>query len=162
MVYNEEVEDHIEHVKQVLERLRQFSLYIKLSKCLFNTTKVDFLSYVVGVVGILMDLRRIATIRDWPTPTTYREIQIFIRFSNFYRRFIIWYSVVMAPITDLLKGMKKGKKHGSFIWTMKADHTFRMIKECFQYTPLLQHFNPKKPIQLEYDAYIIGLSGIMS
>jgi Reverse transcriptase (RNA-dependent DNA polymerase) len=64
MMYSEEVEDHIKHVKQVLKRLRQFGLYAKLSKCLFNTTKVDFLGYVVGVAGILMNLRRVATIRD--------------------------------------------------------------------------------------------------
>jgi hypothetical protein len=64
MVYSEEVEDHIKHVKQVLERLRQFSLYAKLSKCLFNTIKVDFLGYVMGVVGISMDLRRVVIIRD--------------------------------------------------------------------------------------------------
>jgi hypothetical protein len=62
MMYSEEVEDHIKYVKQVLERLRQFGLYIKLSKCLFNITKVDFLSYVIEVVGILMNLCRIATI----------------------------------------------------------------------------------------------------
>jgi hypothetical protein len=74
MVYSEEVEDHIEHIKQVLEHLRQFSLYVKLSKCLFNTTKVDFLSYVVGVAGISMDLRRVATIRDWLTLIIYYEI----------------------------------------------------------------------------------------
>jgi hypothetical protein len=85
MMYSKKVKDHIEYVKQVFERLRQFGLYAKLSKCLFNTTEVDFLSYVMGVAGISMDLRRVATIRDWPTLIIYHEIQVFIRFSNFYR-----------------------------------------------------------------------------
>jgi hypothetical protein len=74
MMYNKKVKDHIEHIKQVLECLRQFSLYIKLSKCLFNIIEVDFLSYVMEVAGISMDLRKVATIRDWPTLVTYHEI----------------------------------------------------------------------------------------
>jgi hypothetical protein len=84
MVYSERVKDHIEHVLKILERLKQYSLYAKLSKCLFSVIEVEFLGYIMGVAGVLMDLRRVATIRDWPTPTTYCEIQIFIRFSNFY------------------------------------------------------------------------------
>jgi RNase H-like domain found in reverse transcriptase len=108
-----------------------------------------------------MDYRRVATIRDWPTPTTYCEIQIFIRFSNFYRRFIIRYSVVVALITDLLKGIEKGRKYGPFVWTVEADQAFRLIKECFQKAPLLQHFNNRKPSQVESDACITRLSGIL-
>jgi hypothetical protein len=64
MIYNKKVEDYIKHIKQVLKRLRQFDLYIKLSKCLFNTTKMNFLSYVIRVAGISMNLRRVAIIRD--------------------------------------------------------------------------------------------------
>jgi hypothetical protein len=89
MMYLERVEDHKEHVRKVLERLRQYNLYTKLSKCLFSIKELEFLDYIMGILGISMDYRRVATIRDWLTLTIYREIQIFIRFSNFYRWFII-------------------------------------------------------------------------
>jgi Reverse transcriptase (RNA-dependent DNA polymerase) len=64
MMYNKKVKNHIKHIKQVLKRLRQFSLYVKLFKCLFNITKVDFLGYIMRVVGILIDLCKVATIQD--------------------------------------------------------------------------------------------------
>jgi hypothetical protein len=65
-------------------------------------------------------------------------------------------------MTDLLKGMVKGRKHGPFIWTGEAEHAFRTLKECFQTAPLLQHFDPRKPTQVECDACIIGVGGILS
>jgi hypothetical protein len=64
MMYSERVEDHKEHVRKVLERLRQYSLYAKLSKCLFSIKELEFLGYIVGILGISMDYRRVATIRD--------------------------------------------------------------------------------------------------
>jgi Reverse transcriptase (RNA-dependent DNA polymerase) len=121
IVYSERVEDYKEHVRKVLERLRQYNLYTKLSKCLFSIEELEFLGYIVEILGILMDYRRVVTIRDWLTPTIYYEIQIFIRFSNFYRRFIIRYLVVVALMTDLLKGIEKGRKYGSFMWIVKID-----------------------------------------
>jgi Reverse transcriptase (RNA-dependent DNA polymerase) len=84
MMYSERVEDHKEYMRKVLERLQQYSLYTKLSKCLFSIKELEFLDYIMRILGISMDYRRVAIIRDWLTPTTYRKIQIFIRFSNFY------------------------------------------------------------------------------
>jgi RNase H-like domain found in reverse transcriptase len=65
-------------------------------------------------------------------------------------------------MTDLLKGIEKGRKYGPFMWTVEADQAFRLIKECFQKAPLLQHFDNRKPSQVESDAYITRLLGILS
>ena len=70
--------------------------------------------------------------------------------------------MVAAPLTDLLKGMKKGKKKGPFLWVAEAEQAFRALQACFLDAPLLQHFNPEKQSQVETDAFIIGLSGILS
>jgi Reverse transcriptase (RNA-dependent DNA polymerase) len=64
MVYSERVEDHKEHVRKVLERLQQYNLYAKLSKCLFSVEELEFLDYIIGILGILIDYYRVATIRD--------------------------------------------------------------------------------------------------
>jgi hypothetical protein len=64
MVYLERVEDHKEHVRKVLERLQQYNLYTKLSKCLFSIKELEFLGYIIGILDISMDYRRVATIRD--------------------------------------------------------------------------------------------------
>ena len=83
--------------EQVLGRLRQFQLYANLSKCQFNTTQVEFLGFIVSTEGIKMDEERVKTIRDWPTPKTYREVQVFLGFANFYRRFIFEFSRIAQP-----------------------------------------------------------------
>lgn len=162
LIYSFAAEDHADHVRAVLERLRQYSLYVKLSKCEFHASEVDFLGYRIGVAGISMDMRRVQTITEWPTPNSFRDIQVFIGFVNFYRRFIYAFSRVVAPITDLLAGMEKGKKSGPFTWTEKADSAFRELKDCFTHAPLLQHFDPEKVSKLETDASGAGIAGIIS
>ena len=102
------------HVKQVLHQLRSYGLYIKLSKCAFDTRQVEFLGFVVGDSGVSMEPSRIATIQDWPVPKSFKQVQVFLGFANFYRRFINRYSAIARPLTGLLKGSQNGKKKGPF------------------------------------------------
>jgi Reverse transcriptase (RNA-dependent DNA polymerase) len=115
MIYSYAVEKHANDVRKVLARLRQFNLFVKLFKCVFSTDEVEFLGYYVGVRGVSMNPRRVAIILEWPVPTSFQAIQVFLGFANFYRRFIFTYSIVMASITDLLRGMENGKKTSPFI-----------------------------------------------
>ena len=131
-------------MNRVLDRLKEYSLYIKLSKCKFFTREVDFLGYRVGVDGVSMDPSRVSAIQEWPVLKSFRDIQVFLGFANFYRGFIHRYSAVVAPITDLLVGMKAGKKTGPFEWTEEADAAFRTLKDCFSDAPMLAHFDPER------------------
>jgi hypothetical protein len=97
---------------EVLKRLRKFALYASFKKCKFFTDTVEFLSYIVSVVGVSMDKSRIAIVEEWPRLKTFREVQVFISFTNFYRRFIRSYSKIVVPLTSLNKGAKTGKKSG--------------------------------------------------
>ena len=116
LIFSETPADHWRHVKEVLQRLRQFQLYANRKKYEFFTTRVEYLGFIVSTAGVEMDARRVETIRDWPTPKTYREVQVFLGFANFYRRFIHYYSAIIAPLTSLLKGSKDGKKTGPLEW----------------------------------------------
>jgi hypothetical protein len=91
------------HVTKVLERLREYGLYCKAEKCEFSVKKVGFLGFVISPDGIEMEADRIATIEDWPTPKSVKDVQVLMGFTNFYRRFVKKYAKVTAPITDLLK-----------------------------------------------------------
>jgi RNase H-like domain found in reverse transcriptase/Reverse transcriptase (RNA-dependent DNA polymerase)/Integrase zinc binding domain/Chromo (CHRromatin Organisation MOdifier) domain len=162
MVFSERVEDHAKHVREVLDRLRQYDLFVKISKCAFSVKEVEFLGYIVNTSGVKMDPARVATIVEWPTPRSYREIQVFLGFANFYRRFIHEYSKIVKGMTDLLIGMEMGRKKGPFNWTEEAEAAFQEIKTCFTQAPLLQHFDPTKPCQVETDASGGGLSGSFS
>ena len=161
-IYSDSREEHEHHVRQVLDRLRTYGLYCKLSKCEFSIEEITFLGYVVGVAGVSMDPRKVQTILEWPIPESYRDIQVFLGFANFYRRFISHYSKVVKEITDLLIGMKKGKKTGPFIWSAGAEHAFNKLKELFTTAPILQHYDPNRRTRVETDASGFALSGVLS
>jgi hypothetical protein len=84
---------------RVLERLRKFKIYCNLKKCRFSTTEVKFLGFIVSTKGGLMDTSRVDTITEWPEPTSFQDLQVFLGFANFYRRFIEGYSRVAQPLT---------------------------------------------------------------
>jgi hypothetical protein len=162
IIYSFPGESHADRVREVLERLRKASLFVKLSKCEFSTDAIDFLGYRIGVAGISMDMSRVRTIQEWPIPESFRDIQVFMGFCNFYRRFIYRFSAVTAPLTDLLKGMQKGRKTGPFQLTAEARQAFSMLQQCFMQAPLLQHFDPKKISRVETDASGDGIGGVLS
>ena len=162
LIYSDSEEEHWEHIEKVLERLRQFKLYAKLSKCQFAVKTVEFLGFVLSPNGVAMEKSRVETIKDWPKPRTFRELQVFLGFTNFYRRFIRHYSKIASSLTDLLKGSKSGRKLGPFVFGADAETAFEQLKKAFMQAPLLRHFDPKKPIRLETDASGFAIAGILS
>ena len=133
-----------------------------MSKCKFSTDTVEFLGFVIGPDGVAMESSRMEMILKWPVPCTYREIQVFLGFTNFYRRFIANYSKIATPLTALLKGSKNGKKTGPYILTKEAKEAFQKLKAAFATAPVLQHFDPKKPIHIETDASGFAVAAILS
>jgi len=99
---------------------------------------------------------------EWPEPTSYREVQVFFGFANFYRRFIAKYSKIVSPLTAMLQGSKNGQKTGLYIMSPEAKKAFRRLREAFVTAPVLRHFDPKKPIRIETDASGFALAGIIS
>ncbi len=162
LIYSENEADHIDHVKQVLDRLRRFSLFANLKKCEFFTTEVEFLGFIVTIHGVAMDKRRVTAIQEWPKPKSYHDVQVFLGFVNFYRRFIHHYSQIAGPLTDLLKGSTKGIKTGPFEWSVAAEHAFTQLRDSFTDAPLLRHFDPDLPIRVETDASEFALAGILT
>ncbi|EDN03595.1 hypothetical protein HCAG_01460 [Histoplasma mississippiense (nom. inval.)] len=162
LIFSKTEKEHDTHVREVLDRLKQHQLYANTEKCSFYTQEIDFLGYIVGVDGISMDRSRVSAIEDWPAPRTYREVQVFLGFANFYRRFIYAYSRIAAPLTDLLKGSVKGRKTGPFILTQDAVRAFEELKQAFADATMLNHFDPGLPSQCETDASGNGVCGIFS
>jgi len=162
LIYSASYDQHISDVRMVLKRLRQWQLYANLSKCEFFTQEVEFLGYIVGTAGIAMDQRRVATIDEWEPPKTYRELQVFLGFANFYRRFVAGYSKITAPLSDLLKGSKNGIKLGPFEFPPRAEEAFKRLKQAFMSAPMLRHYDPAKPTRLETDASGFALAGVIT
>jgi hypothetical protein len=109
-----------------------------------------------------MDESRIEIIIEWPESRSFRNIQIFLDFANFYRRFIRDYSRIAAPLTSILKGNINGRKIDSFKFKEVARAAFKLLKAFFIRAPMLIHFNPSRPIKIETDILKFAIAGILS
>jgi hypothetical protein len=115
LIYLRNEDKYYNYIRQVLTRLRKNNLFYKLSKYEFNIREVEFLGFLIGTEGIRADPERICSIIEWPELKSFYNIQVFLGFTNFYRRFIHRYSQVTVGLTDLLQGIEKGCKSGPFI-----------------------------------------------
>jgi hypothetical protein len=156
LIYSDTLEEHYQHVTSVLETLRKAGLFAKAEKCEFHQHSVEFLGFIVGRDGITMDVKKVQSILDWPTPTNLFEVRSFLGFCNFYRRFIASYSSIAHPLTQLTR------EDTPFLWTDKHTQAFNKLKNAFTSATLLAHFNPEKPLVLETDASDFALAGILS
>ncbi len=118
---------------------------------------MQFLGYNIDQNGIQMDEGKIAAIKDWPIPITLKELQRFLGFSNFYRRFIRGYSTIANPLTNLLENKPK-----SLSWTPSATEAFHKLKDAFISAPILIHPDPNKPFIVEVDASTTGVGVVLS
>ncbi|THC87561.1 hypothetical protein EYZ11_012993 [Aspergillus tanneri] len=168
LIYSQSEEEHVEHVTAVLERLRQFGLYAKLSKCSFHVKSVEYLGFIITPSGIQMEESRVATIQAWPEPTTVREIMIFLGFANFYRRFIEGYSRIALPLTQLTRGEQGGRSKRQWFLNQRlelpedARVAFNKLKSAFSSAPLLSHYDPRNRTRVETDASGFAISAIIS
>ncbi len=83
-----EGEEYVQVVQWVLDQLRKHSLYANLKKCRFHQDEMRFLGYIISHQDIRIEEERIKAVRDWSEPQSVRDIQVFLGFANFYRRFI--------------------------------------------------------------------------
>ena len=103
LIYSQTREEHILHVQKVLQKLREAGLQADIKKCEFFAQKTKFLGLIVGIDGIEMDPAKVQTILEWQRPRHLKELQAFIGFCNFYRRFIKGYLSILRPLTALTK-----------------------------------------------------------
>ena len=104
LIYAENMAEHQRLVKEVLKRLDKASLSINAKKSQWHSSKVEFLGYIISEDGITMSTEKVQAVKDWPTPKTVKNIQEFLGFANFYRRFIENFAKVAQPLTELTKG----------------------------------------------------------
>lgn len=140
----------------VLDHLRSAGLFAQLSKCESITPETNFLGIIIGRKGIRMNPEKVKTITDWKTPTCLTDVQAFIGFGNFYRRFIKDFSKITAPLIQLTK------KNVSFSWDTTCQLSSEKLKEAFTSAPILKPFDWTKNVILETDASEYVSAGILS
>lgn len=171
LIFSKTEKEHVEHVKEVLARLREAKLYVKLSKCEWHTQRTEYLGYIVTPEGIRMDEDRIKTITEWPMPRTVRDIRVFVGFMNYYRRFIRNFSKLALPLTKLTqkgpnqaKGGRAQRREESVEIGLgrEAEASFGALKQAFTDVPILAHWEPGRETKVEVDASGGAICGILS
>ncbi|SLM33603.1 gag polymerase env [Lasallia pustulata] len=173
LIFSKNESDHEEHVRQVLAGLRHYDLHLKISKCSFNTTEVDFFGFRINMERIFMDPEKIRAVEEWLPPQDVHQLQVFLGFPNFFRRFIKNYLRIAAPLLNLLKTGKNKKEIGvkvrqtnvvppPFPLSKTALEAFKALKEAFTSAPLLWYFDENKPMRVETDATAFAIGGILT
>jgi hypothetical protein len=152
LVFSNSLETHKRHVRTILAKEAETSLTLKASKREFHTTETEYLRYVISPKGLRMDEEKIRTISEWQEPRNVKGTQSFLGFANFYQRFIKKYRRITTPLTRLTR------KDVQWEWSDKKQQAFATLKEAMMTEPILQHFDPVKPVTIETDAsdYAIG------
>ncbi|SNX81296.1 related to Gag-pol polyprotein [Melanopsichium pennsylvanicum] len=158
LIFSNNEEEHIGHVREVLERLQDNRLFAKLSKCTFHTDQVKFLGYIIKPGGIEMEPKKVRTIKEWPIPASIHNIQRFLGFANFYRRFIAHFAWIARPLTSLIKPMERFKK---FELPEDAQYAFHKLIETFTTARVLKHFNYHLPTRQETNASNFAIAGVL-
>jgi transposase InsO family protein len=148
--------EHVAQVRTILQTMRENGLYANPKKCVFHTRKVEFLGHIVSPSGLAMDPGKMKVVADWPTPRNVKEVQSFLGFANFYRRFIRGYSEIAKPLTNLTK------KDIAFKMLEEEHNAFQRLKKAFTSAPILAHFHPDRAIIVETDASDYAIAAILS
>jgi hypothetical protein len=146
LVYSRSEEEHEEHLHLALQRLREYWLYAKLSKCEFWMKQVGFLGHVISKGGISVDPSKVQYVLSWNAPMSVGDIQSFLGLAGHYRRFIEGFSKISKPMTELLEKDKK------FEWTSACETSFQELKKRLTTAPILVMPIMEKPFSIYCDA----------
>jgi len=156
LIYTETVEEHVALVSRVMERLRKAGLCVCIKKSSFHQQELEFLGYKISDRGISMTSTKVDETRAWLKPEKVVNVQSFLCFANFYRRFIQDFSKIAKPLTDLTK---KGIK---WTWTPSCQDAFDTLQDMFTMRPILTHFDDTRPTKLETNASDFALGAVLS
>jgi len=155
LIYSKNKEEHAEHLKIVLQVLKEKKLYAKLSKCEFRLSEVGFLGHIISSSGIVVDPSKVDVVSQWETPKSVTEIRSFLGFAGYYRRFIEGFSKLALPLTQLTC---KGK---TFVWDTQCENSFNELKQRLTTAPILILPKPDEPFVVYCDAFKLGLGGVL-
>ena len=149
------MEEHVYHLRTVLQTLREHQLYAKFSKCDLWTESVAFLGHVVTKEGIQVDPQNIKAVSEWPRPMTVTEIRSFLGLVGYYRTFVHNISRITAPMTRLTH------KNAKFVWSDACENSFQLLKEKLTTAPVLTLPNGEDKFTVYCDASRIGLGCVL-
>lgn len=168
VVFSSSVEEHLQRLEMVLDRLQREGLKVKLAKCAFFQKEVGYLGHVISSKGVSTDPKKVEVVAKWQTPTTTSELRSFLGFASYYRRFVGGFAKSAAPLHKLVaettrgKGTRKVNRDLSDYWTLECQTSFEELKRKLTTAPVLAYADFSLPFILEVDASHGGLGAVLS
>ncbi|XP_042039612.1 uncharacterized protein LOC121785291 [Salvia splendens] len=154
LVYSPSAEAHGQHLAAVLDVLQKNNFFVKLSKCSFCSSTVDYLGHLISKGLLKADQSKIVAMTAWPTPKSVKQLRGFLGLTGYYRRFIAGYAMITAPLTELLKKV-------SFHWSTEAEESFGNLKTAMTSAPVLQLPDFDRQFCIETDASDLGIGAVL-
>ncbi len=158
IIFSESWEEHLYHLRTVLDRLRESGLTAKSKKCQLGMSYCVYLGHIVGNGTVQPEQSKIAAVRAMDVPRTKKEVRTFLGLTGYYRRFIPSYASIATPLTDLIRKSLPNK----VVWTRECDQAFRKLKELLCSAPVLHNPDFDKDFLLQTDASDRGMGAVLS
>ena len=155
VVHSQSHEEHGEHLRQVLQALREAKLYAKPSKCTIGASSVKFLGHIISQGTIATDPDKVAAVNDMEPPQDVHGVRRFLGMANWFRRFVPNFSDLAAPLHSLTK------KHADFSWGDAEQAAFVAVKLALLKTPVLRLPDFGKPFTVQTDASERAVGGVL-
>jgi transposase InsO family protein len=170
LIFGRSIEEHLERLKSVLQRIREANLKLSPSKCFFLKKEVDYLGHVVTANGIKTDPKKIEKVKNWPHPKTIKQLRSFLGFCGYYRRFIKNYAELARPLEALCvetpnEGKEpKNKKNMDILgqWSDSHESVFHSLKSALTSAPVLSYPTETDKFILDTDASNSGIGAVLS
>ena len=155
LIFSTTLEDHIQHIKQALEKLKEAKLYARLHKCAFFQERVEYLGFDVSYQGIQPSPEKVRTIVEWPQLKSVKDVRSFLGLAGFYRRFIKNFSLKARPLTDLTR------EKVPWLWSEKEEAAFCELKRSLVVAPVLRMPDFGRPFVVTTDASLVSVGAIL-
>ncbi|GJY95217.1 putative reverse transcriptase domain-containing protein [Tanacetum coccineum] len=155
LIYSKDEEEHVKHLKIILELLKKERLYAKFSKCDFWLDLIQFFIHVIDRSGVHVNPTKIEAIKSWAAPTTPTEVRQFLRLARYYWRFIEGFSLISKPLTKLTKKNKK------YEWGKEEEEAFQTLKKKLCSAPILALPEGTEDFMVYCDASLKGYGAVL-
>ncbi len=156
LIYFDNELKHEIHVKRILQKLQEADLQMNIIKCKFHITQVSYLELIIIIEEIKMNFSKINIIVNWLILINVKDVQSFLDFANFYKRFIYDYSRITISLTHFIR------KDVLFVWFQKCQIAFNILKKVFTFKIILCHYNSDHKIVIEINALNYVFEDILS
>jgi hypothetical protein len=155
LIFSKSREEHVKHVKQVLDVLKKEKLFLKMSKCEFGKNSLIYLGHIVGGGELKIDPSKVKVILEWPKPNNVREVRSFLGAAQYWRKFIANFSSIVAPL-HVVTSVKQ-----VFQWGGKQQKAFDTLKEKISLVLVLALPNLRQPFEIQIDARNYAMGAVL-